>query len=247
MTNNNKNEHPYALFIWRNRLPVLKKRRVDRKQYCFQNNHIPDFCVHYSLALFFHFFKTVLLLALYPPDKTLFTLALLGELYRNGIMLNILGDFFLSLSICFWDSFRSMCSDCSSRSCTAAKDHIVWTTAVYSSILHVYFFTGVWKAMCCAVLSRFSHVQLCATLSTVAHQGPLSMEILPARILEWVAVPSSRGSSPPRDRTWVSKLSCIYRQALFHWHHWGSPLESSMDPKFSKSASHWKLQRLTPF
>ena len=112
MTNNNKNEHPYALFIWRNRLPVLKKRRVDRKQYCFQNNHIPDFCVHYSLALFFHFLKTVLLLALYPLDNTLFTLALLGELYRNGIMLDILGDFFLSLSVCFWDSFRLMCSDC---------------------------------------------------------------------------------------------------------------------------------------
>ena len=101
MTNNNKNEHPYALFIWRNRLPVLKKRRVDRKQYCFQNNHIPDFCVHYSLALFFRFFKTVLLLALYPPDKTLFTLALLGELYRNGIMLNIWGTFFFLSAFAF--------------------------------------------------------------------------------------------------------------------------------------------------
>ena len=28
--------------------------------------------------------------------------------------------------------------------------------------------------------------------------------ILQARILEWVAVPSSRGSSPPRDQTYVS-------------------------------------------
>ena len=34
---------------------------------------------------------------------------------------------------------------------------------------------------------------------TVAHQAPLSMEILQARILEWVAMPSSRGSSQPRD------------------------------------------------
>ena len=33
--------------------------------------------------------------------------------------------------------------------------------------------------------------------------------ILPARILEWVAVPFSRGSSPPRDRTPVSYDSCI--------------------------------------
>ena len=33
---------------------------------------------------------------------------------------------------------------------------------------------------------------------------PLSMEILQARILEWVAMPSSRGSSCPRDWTRVS-------------------------------------------
>ena len=29
--------------------------------------------------------------------------------------------------------------------------------------------------------------------------------ILQARILEWVDISSSRGSSPPRDRTWVSR------------------------------------------
>ena len=34
---------------------------------------------------------------------------------------------------------------------------------------------------------------------TVAHQASLSMGILQARILEWVAMPSSRGSSQPRD------------------------------------------------
>ena len=35
--------------------------------------------------------------------------------------------------------------------------------------------------------------------------------ILQARILEWVAMPSSRGSSPPRDQTQVSYISCIGR------------------------------------
>ena len=35
--------------------------------------------------------------------------------------------------------------------------------------------------------------------------------ILQARILEWVAMPSSRGSSQPRDRTHVSYVSCIGR------------------------------------
>ena len=39
---------------------------------------------------------------------------------------------------------------------------------------------------------------------TMAHQAPLSMETLQARILEWVIMPSSKGSSQPRDRTQVS-------------------------------------------
>ena len=39
---------------------------------------------------------------------------------------------------------------------------------------------------------------------TVARQSPLSTEFAKARILEWVAIPFSRGSSPPRDKTHVS-------------------------------------------
>ena len=31
--------------------------------------------------------------------------------------------------------------------------------------------------------------------------------ILQARMLEWVAIPFSRGSSPPRKRTWVSRIA----------------------------------------
>ena len=48
---------------------------------------------------------------------------------------------------------------------------------------------------------------LCPTPWTVAHQALLSMGILQAQILEWVAMPSSRGSSPPRDRTQVSHFA----------------------------------------
>ena len=54
------------------------------------------------------------------------------------------------------------------------------------------------------VLSHFSCVRLIATLWTVAHQAPLSLRILQARILEWVAMPSARGSFWPRDRPYVS-------------------------------------------
>ena len=43
--------------------------------------------------------------------------------------------------------------------------------------------------------------------SVVSNQAPLSMGILQARILEWVAISFSRGSSQPRDRTWVSHIA----------------------------------------
>ena len=52
-----------------------------------------------------------------------------------------------------------------------------------------------------------SHVQLFVTPWTIAYQAPLSMGILEARILWWVAMPSSRESSQPRDQTGVSGIA----------------------------------------
>ena len=52
----------------------------------------------------------------------------------------------------------------------------------------------------------FSCVRLFATPWTVACQAPQSMGILQARILEWVDMTSSRGSSQLRDQTQVSAL-----------------------------------------
>ena len=48
-----------------------------------------------------------------------------------------------------------------------------------------------------------SHVGLFATPRTIAHQAP------PARVLEWVAIFSSRGSSQPSDWTRVSLALAI--------------------------------------
>ena len=45
------------------------------------------------------------------------------------------------------------------------------------------------------------------TLRTVDRQAPLSMGILQARILERVAMPSSRRSSQPKDQTQVSYIA----------------------------------------
>ena len=40
--------------------------------------------------------------------------------------------------------------------------------------------------------------------------------IFQARILDWVAIPFSRGSFQPRDQMRVSYVSCIGRQLLYH-------------------------------
>ena len=49
-----------------------------------------------------------------------------------------------------------------------------------------------------------SHVRLFATPRTVAGQASLAMGF---SILEWVAISSSRGPSPPRDQTHVSYIA----------------------------------------
>ena len=61
------------------------------------------------------------------------------------------------------------------------------------------------KSSC--VLSRFSHVRFFVTPWTAAHQASLSMGFSRPRILEWVAMPSSRGSSQSRDRSQVSHIA----------------------------------------
>ena len=43
--------------------------------------------------------------------------------------------------------------------------------------------------------------------------------VLHARILEWIAISFSRGSSPPRDQTHVFYVWCTGRKVLYHQHH----------------------------
>ena len=60
-------------------------------------------------------------------------------------------------------------------------------------------------------------LQLCPTLCDPMDRslpGSSVHWIFQARIPEWVAMPSSRGSSQPRDQTCVSYISCIGRQVL---------------------------------
>ena len=57
--------------------------------------------------------------------------------------------------------------------------------------------------LCCAALSR---VWLCDPMDC-SPPGSSVHGILQARILEWAAILFSRGSSQPRDQTWVSSIA----------------------------------------
>ena len=90
---------------------------------------------------------------------------------------------------------------------------------------------------------QFSSVaQSCPTLCKPMNcslQGSSVHGILQARILEWVAIPFSRGSSLPRDRT------CLlhFRQILYHLSHQGSPILNMVPIKNKQKRNcFWRSQ-----
>ena len=97
--------------------------------------------------------------------------------------------------------------------------------------------TIIWQVLCChkehsMIITVFvtpwtvwCDNNISATPWTVTRQAPLSMGILQARILEWVAMPSSRVSFQPRDQTQVFP-HC--RLILYHLSHQGSLIMTVM-------------------
>ena len=69
-----------------------------------------------------------------------------------------------------------------------------------------------WVHAC--MLSCFSRVSLFGSLWTVTRQAPLYRRF--SRQEYRVAMPSSRGSSRPRDQTCLFYVSCIGSQVLYH-------------------------------
>ena len=100
----------------------------------------------------------------------------------------------------------------------------------------------------CAVLCLVA--QSCPTLCDpmdCSLQGSSVHGIFQARILEWVAMPSSRGSSQPRD--WTS-ISCTGGRILYPWAAWeAQKVQYRLKSRRSTSASPGgplKLQVLKP-
>ena len=83
----------------------------------------------------------------------------------------------------------------------------------------------------CATAAK--SLQSCPTLSDPMDCSPPGSsfhEISQARTLEWVAMPSSRGSSQPRDQTPVFCVSCIHRQILYYCTTWEDYIQAPKSP-----------------
>ena len=79
------------------------------------------------------------------------------------------------------------------------------------------------RSYICCVLSHFGCVQLCNPMDC-GPPGSSAHGMLQARILEWVATPSSRGSSRPRDQTHISYHPLQWQVGSFHSGHLGGPV-----------------------
>ena len=70
------------------------------------------------------------------------------------------------------------------------------------------------------------HAQSCPILCDPMDCSPPGSTvhgIFQIRIMEWVAISSSRASSWTRDSTHISYVSCIGRWILYHWATWEAP------------------------
>ena len=72
------------------------------------------------------------------------------------------------------------------------------------------------------LLSHLSCVSL--RLLDCSPPGSSVHGIFHARMLEWVAVASSRGSPWPRGQTHISYVFCLFRWVLYGWYHLRSPM-----------------------
>ena len=83
------------------------------------------------------------------------------------------------------------------------------------------------------------HVWLCNPLD-YSPAGASVRGIILTRIPEWVAIPFSRRSSWPKDRTWVSCGSCIGRWILHYWATWEAL--SRRQEGIQTSCSRWRTR-----
>jgi len=97
----------------------------------------------------------------------------------------------------------------------------------FAVLSNLYYFTFI-------VCTHAKSLQSCLTLFSSSPPGSSVHGILQARILEWAALTSSRGTSGPRNQTHISYNS------LLHWQVGSLPLMPPEQPYIYRSLSEFK-------
>ena len=95
--------------------------------------------------------------------------------------------------------------------------HLAELRKLTSKLQVLRFVQLLWQPWACSVTQ--SHPALCDPLGC-SPPGSSVHETFQARVLEWVAISSSRGSSPPRD--WLLRLQ-PWQAGSLPWCHLGGP------------------------
>ena len=101
-------------------------------------------------------------------------------------------------------------------------EHPPWALCLKSSERHFFLCLRPHSGFACVCAKS---LQSCLSLWDPMDCNPPGSSvygILQARILEWIAMPSFRGSSWLRYQTRVSSVSCLSRQFLYQFCHLGS-------------------------
>ena len=93
------------------------------------------------------------------------------------------------------------------------------------------------KRLPVCLLSHLSCQTLCNPMDC-SSPGSSVHGISQARILEWVAMPFSRGSSQARDQTHVS---CLAGEFFTHWATWEACDDCKLIISYSKYILHWNM------
>ena len=93
------------------------------------------------------------------------------------------------------------------------------------------------------MLSRSACVQL-RIPKNCSPPGSSVYGIFQSRILAWVAISYSKGSSQPRDPTCVFYVSCIGRQILYNWATWEDPHWTWLRVNFKTSSVQFSSVQL---
>ena len=116
-----------------------------------------------------------------------------------------------------------------------AQDEVIWSFSPRAS--------SVCCCCCCCLLAKS-----CLTLCNPVDYSPLGSSvrgISQASLLEWLAIFFSRGSSWPRDRTWVSCLAGRFFTTEPHWSYPQNKREWSDRPKYFNSIRHILIYSIT--